>query len=102
MSNDTDMQEKWSQQRHSPYSRTVYKGGGALAATKRGAAPYSRGTSFVVSFVLPLHRVNVAAVTTILVLHVGVIGHHVPCHHDFMFPCRSYHAGLRTGGSGGL
>ena len=29
---------------------------------------------------LALNRVNVIAVTTILVLHVGVIGHHVPCH----------------------
>ena len=30
--------------------------------------------------ILALNRVNVVAVTTILVLHVGVIGHHVPCH----------------------
>ena len=29
---------------------------------------------------LALNRVNIAAVTTILVLHVGVIGHHVPRH----------------------
>ena len=43
---------------------------------------------------LALNRVNVVAVTTILVLHVGVIGHPVPCHYDFMFPRRSYHARL--------
>ena len=55
-------------------------------------------TSFVVSFVLALNRVNVVAVTTILVLHVGVIGHHVPCRYDFMFPRRSYHARLRARG----
>ena len=65
---------------------------------KRGAAASGRDTSFVVSFVLALNRVNVVAVTTILVLHVGVIGHHVPCHYDFMFPRRSYHARLRARG----
>ena len=53
---------------------------------KRGGAAFGRATSFVVSFVLALNRVNVVAVTTILVLHVGVIGHHVPCHYDFMPP----------------
>ena len=63
---------------------------------KRGAAASGRGTSFVVSFVLALNRVNVVAVTTILVLHVGVIGHHVPCRYDFMFPRRSDHARLRA------
>ena len=31
-------------------------------------------TFFVVSFVLAMNKVNVVAVTTILVLHVGVIG----------------------------
>ena len=46
--------------------------------------------------VLALTRVNVVAVTTILVLHVAVIGHHVPCHYHFMFPRRSYHARLRA------
>ena len=46
----------------------------------------SLATSFVVAdkgrhfCILALNRVNVVAVTTILVLHVGVIGHHVPCH----------------------
>ena len=43
---------------------------------KRGGAASGRATSFVVSFVLALNRVNIVAVTTILVLHVGVIGHH--------------------------
>ena len=46
---------------------------------------FGRATSFVVSFVLALNRVNVVAVTTLLVLHVAVIGHHVPCHYDFVF-----------------
>ena len=27
-----------------------------------------------------------------LVMHVGVVGHHVPCYFDFTFPRRSYHA----------
>ena len=52
---------------------------------KRGDAAFGRATSFVVSFVLALNRVNVVAVTTILVLHVGVIGHRVPRQSCFMF-----------------
>ena len=46
----------------------------------RGGAACGRATSFVVSFVLALNRVNVVAVTTILALHVGAIGHHFSCH----------------------
>ena len=42
-------------------SEPIYKGGAAVG----------RATSFVVSFVLALNRVNIVAVTTILVLHVG-------------------------------
>ena len=40
---------------------------------KRGDAAFGRATSFVVSFVLALNKVNVdiVAITTILVLHVG-------------------------------
>ena len=37
-----------------------------------------RHLCFVVSFVVALNKVNVVAVTTILVVHVGVVGHHVP------------------------
>ena len=47
---------------------------------KRGGAVLDRATSFVVSFVLALNRVNIVAVTTILVLHVSVLGQHVPRH----------------------
>ena len=47
---------------------------------KRGESAFGRATSFVVSFVLALNRMNIVAVTTLLVLHVGVIGHHVPRH----------------------
>ena len=63
-----------------------------LKAKKKLAAAKGRATSFVVAdngrhlCILALNRVNVVAVTTILVLHVGVIGHHVPCHYDFMPP----------------
>ena len=38
---------------------------------KRGDAAFGRATSFVVSFVLALNKVNIVAVTTMLVLHVG-------------------------------
>ena len=68
------------------------------ATTEEVPRPHGRGTSSVVSFVLALNRVNVVAVTTILVLHVDVIGHHVPCHYDIMFPRRSYHARWRARG----
>ena len=64
--------------------------------TKEVARPYGCATSFVVSFVLAVNRMNVVAVTTILVVHVGVIEQHVPCHYDFMFPRHSYHARLRA------
>ena len=37
---------------------------------KRGRAAEGRATSFVVPFVLALNKVNIVAVTTILVLHV--------------------------------
>ena len=65
---------------------------------KRGGAAFGRATSFVVSFVLALNRVNVVAVTTILVLHVGVIGHHVSRQSCFMFPRRTITARLRARG----
>ena len=45
-----------------------------------GNARCGRATSFVVLFVMALYKVNAVAVNTILVLHVGVIGHHVPRH----------------------
>ena len=53
---------------------------------KRGGAAEGRATSFVVAAngrhlcILALNAMNTVAVTTILVLHVGVIGHHVPRH----------------------
>ena len=48
--------------------------------------------------ILALNKVKVVAVTTILVLHVRVIGHHVPWRYDFMFPRRSCHVRLRARG----
>ena len=73
------------------------------ATTEEVPRPYGRGTSSVVSFVMALNRLNVVVVTTIFVLHVGVIGHYVPCRHNVMFPRRSYHARLRAKGvRGGL
>ena len=76
----------WSLLRNSPYPNPIYKGGGRWPPTQRGGAAFGRAISFVVSFALALNRVNVVAMTTILVLHVGVIGHHVPSHYDFMPP----------------
>ena len=65
---------------------------------KRGGAAFGRATSFVVSFVLALNSVNIVAVTTIIVVHVGVIGYHVPRRSCFMFPRRSCNARLRARG----
>ena len=65
---------------------------------KRGGAAFGRATSFVVSFVLALNSVNIVAVTTIIVVHVGVIGYHVPRQSCFMFPRRSCNARLRARG----
>ena len=90
MSNHTDMQDKYCGDCYDIYTiQSQYKGN-----HKRGGAAEGRATSFVVAAngrylcILALNRVNIVAVTTILVLHVGVIGHHVPRHYGFMFPRR--------------
>ena len=63
----TDMQDKYCgdcddiQPIHSQYK----------GDHKRGGAAFGRATSFAVSFVLSLNEVTIAAVTTILALHVG-------------------------------
>ena len=43
--------------------------------------------------------VNIVAINTIIVVHVGVIGYHVPRQSCFMFPRRSCNARLRARGS---
>ena len=78
----TDMQDKYCGNCYDIY---------LIQSQYTKVAAFGRATSVVVSFVLALNRVNTVAVTTILVLHVGVIGHHVPCRHDVMFPRRLYH-----------
>ena len=50
-----------------PHTFTHWSGMGEAAAS-------GRGTSFVVSFVLALNKVNIVAVNAILVLHVGTTG----------------------------
>ena len=82
--NHTDLQDKYCgggdcyeiHSIQSQYTKVVAVG----RHHKTGGATFGRATSFVVSFVLALNMVNDVAVPTILVLHVGVIGHHVPCH----------------------
>ena len=46
-------------------------------------------------------RVVSSTVTTIVVLQLGVIGHDVLCHHDFIYLRRSYHAPLSANESHG-
>ena len=57
---------------------TLFKATTKVAACgrhhKRGGAAFGRATSFVVSFVVALNRVNIVAVNTILVLYVGKPG----------------------------
>ena len=65
MSNHTDMQDKYCGDCYNIHSIQSHIG---------------RATSFVVSVVLALNRVNIVAVTTILVLHVGVMEHHFRRH----------------------
>ena len=82
MSNHTDMQDKYCADCYDIHSfKSNIQRWQPLAATKKkvGAA-FGRATSLVVSLVLVLNTVNIVAVITILVFHVGVIGHYVPCH----------------------
>ena len=88
ISKHTDMQDEYCGDCCNIHPiQTQYKGN-----HKRSGAPEGRVTCFVVAAagrhlcIVALNRVNVVVVTTILVLHVGVIGHHVPCHYDFMPP----------------
>ena len=82
MSNHTDMQDKYCCHCYDIHTiQSQYE-----ENHKRGGAAEGRVTSFVVAAarrhlcILALNRVNMVAVTTILVLHVGVIRHHVPRH----------------------
>ena len=87
MSNHTDMQDKYCGVCYDIHHvQSQYKGN-----DKRGGATEGHVTSFVDRHfcILALYRVNIVAVITILVLHVGVLGHHVPCHYDFMPPVMS-------------
>ena len=83
-------------QRHLLYSWPLQRWRPLAATTEEVPRPYGRGTSSVVSFVMALNRLNVVVVTTIFVLHVGVIGHYVRCRHNVMFPRRPYHVLLRA------
>ena len=56
-----------------------------LTHSQVASARASTPNLFVISVVLLLIRVHVVAVTTILVLHVGVIAHHV--HHNTCLAC---------------
>ena len=80
MSNHTDMQDKYCGHCYDihPIQNHYTKVAAFGLHHKTGGAAFGRATSFVVSFVLALNRVNIVAVTTLLVLHVGVIGHPVP------------------------
>ena len=69
----TDMQDKYCGDRYDIYRiQSLYTKVAAFGRHhKRGAAPFGRATSFVVSFVSALNTLNIVAVTTILVMHVG-------------------------------
>ena len=83
----TDMQDKYCGYRHDIYriQRRYTKAAAFGRHHSRGDAAFGRATSFVVSVLLALNKVQIVRATTILVLHVGVVGHHVPRHYGFMF-----------------
>ena len=82
MSNHSNMQDKYGGDYYDihPIQRQYTKVAAFGRHRKRGDAAFGRATSLVVSFVLALNRVNIAAVTTVVILHVGVLGHHVLRH----------------------
>ena len=71
MSNHTDMQDKYCGHCYDIHpTQTQYTKVTAVGRHhKRGVAAFGRATSFVVSLVLALNRVNVVAVATMLVLY---------------------------------
>ena len=76
MSNHIDMQDKYSGQCHDIRPiQSQYKEVAAVGRDQKIAvAAFGCSTSSVVSFVLALNRANIVAVSTKLVLEVGVIG----------------------------
>ena len=75
----TDMQDKYCGDRYDIYRiQSRYTKVAAFGRHhKRGGAAFGRATSFVVSFVVVVNRVNIVAVNTILVLHLGKTGRSV-------------------------
>ena len=73
MSNHTDMQDKYCGDCYDihPIQSQYTKVAAFDRQHKRGGTAFGRTTSFVVSFVLALNKVNLVAVATILVVHVG-------------------------------
>ena len=69
MSNHTDMQDKYCGHCYDihPIQSQYTKVAACGRHHKRGDAAFGRATSFVVSFVLPLNKVNIVEVTTITV-----------------------------------
>ena len=61
----TDMQDKYCGDRYHIYR---------VQSRYTKVAAFGRATSFVVSFVVVVNRVNIVAVNTILVLHLGKTG----------------------------
>ena len=69
----TDMQDKYCVDCYNIYLiQSQYTKVAAFSRQlKRGGAAFGSATFFLVSFALALNGVNIVAVTTILVLHVG-------------------------------
>ena len=76
MSNHIDMQDKSCGHYYDihPIKSQYTKEAAVGRHHKRGGAAFGRATSFVVSFVVVVNRVNIVAVNTILVLHLGKTG----------------------------
>ena len=74
MSNHTDMQDKYCG--HCYDIHPIQSQYTKVAAVGR----HHKRRSAAALVVLALNKANVLATSTIFVLHVSVIGHHVPCH----------------------
>ena len=97
MSNHTDLQDKYCDHCYDIYRiQSQYKGNHKRGGPARGRATFAVAANGRHICTLALNSANAIAMTTILVLHVGVIGHDVPCHYDLMFLRRSFHARLRA------
>ena len=95
--NPRKIQDLPSPQRLCKAAQCVHKGGSPLCARPKAAPPLLGWRAKAATFVVVVNRVNIVAVSTIIV-DVGLIGYHVPRQSCFMFPRSSCNARLHATG----